>query len=138
DLLFDEGVYIELVSERTPYPLECGVVDRCLLLQIVELGESFTEPVMVSEDQLGDVSHSDSQPPLIARPLRPSCPMLAEPSMREMVALSHAPKTGTEPSMPRWRVPYVPRPRSGLGPSRYSAVQLAELVGINAISTAPD
>ena len=66
DLLFDVGVYIELVGERTPYPFECALVDRRLRLQIVELGELFAKPVMVGEDQHGDVSHSDSQPPLTA------------------------------------------------------------------------
>jgi hypothetical protein len=63
NLLFDVGVYVELVAERTPYPLERGTIDGCLRPQIVELGELFAEPVMVSTDQDGDVSHSDSQPP---------------------------------------------------------------------------
>ncbi len=57
DLLFDVGVQVELLAERTPYSLECGMVDRRLRLQIVQLGEPFAEPVMVSQDQLGDVSH---------------------------------------------------------------------------------
>jgi hypothetical protein len=35
------------------------MVDRRLRLQIVQLGEPLAEPVMVSADQLGDVSHLD-------------------------------------------------------------------------------
>jgi hypothetical protein len=51
NLFFDVGVHVELVAERTPYPLERGAVDRCLRLQIVQLGELFAEPVTVSTDQ---------------------------------------------------------------------------------------
>ena len=60
NLLFDVGMYVELVAEGTPYAFDCAVVFRRLRLQIVQLGELFAEPVVVGEDQGGDVSHWDS------------------------------------------------------------------------------
>ena len=50
---------VKLLAKGTPYALECGMVDRRLRSQIVQLGEPFAEPVMVSADHLGDVSHLD-------------------------------------------------------------------------------
>ena len=62
NLLFYVGVHVELVGERAPHPLERGGVDRGLRLQVIQLGELFAEPVVVSDDQHGDVSHSSSLP----------------------------------------------------------------------------
>jgi hypothetical protein len=61
--VFDICVYVELVGERTPYPLERGAVDGCLRPQIVQPGELFPKPFMIGEDQPGDASHTGSQPP---------------------------------------------------------------------------
>jgi len=69
DLLLDVGVHVELVGERAPHAFEGALVDRSLRLQIVQLRELVTEPVMVGEDQHGDVSsHCDSPPSLSASP----------------------------------------------------------------------
>ena len=59
DLLFDVGVHVQFVGQWTPHPFQRAPVDRRLRLQLVQLGELFTEPVMVGEDQRGDVSHPD-------------------------------------------------------------------------------
>ena len=107
DFLLDVGMYIELVGERVPYPLECGAVDRCLRLQIVQLGELCAEPVMVGEDQLGAVSHSRSQPPW-RYALRPSCSMLTE-AVNRLLGRDSCGRDGSNPGGQRWVV-------HGLGP----------------------
>lgn len=57
DLLLDVGVHVELVGERPPHPLQRVPVVGGLGLQVVEPGELLAEPVVVGEDQHGDVGH---------------------------------------------------------------------------------
>ena len=73
DHFFDVGVHIELIGQRAPHALDSAPVDRSLCLQVVQPGELLAEPVMIGEDQHGDVSHSDSRSTDLYG-VRPSCP----------------------------------------------------------------